>query len=256
MKNTRETKLFLLGGYDLEMTTIKHLLEGRNNYVVADRHLNWSNAQLSTYQQELNEYADCNIYGIELKEDIPLPPHYHRIDHHNDWNDKPSSLEQVAELFGVSLNWHQQLVAANDKGYIPGMKALGATEQEIEEIRRLDRAAQGVSEEEERLAEQSISKHLIKLDNLWIVYSFTSRFSAICDRLFPYRRLLVYTDAEWMFYGEGKAKLANLFEEDIKQSKMFHGGGENGYIGSVAHAFGKEEILVTVDKIKKIYESI
>jgi len=46
-------KLFLLGGYDLEMLTIKQLLEGRDGCMVADKRLRWDNAALSAYQQEL-----------------------------------------------------------------------------------------------------------------------------------------------------------------------------------------------------------
>ena len=86
MGNTKETKLILLGGYDLEMMTIKQMFEGINGYVVADKHLTWSNALLSAYQQEINDFPNYDIYGIELKEDIPLPDRYHRIDHHNDFS--------------------------------------------------------------------------------------------------------------------------------------------------------------------------
>ena len=71
---------------------------------------------------------------------------YHRIDHHNEYCHLPSSLEQVASVLGVELNRKQRLIAANDVGYIPAMKALMATDEEIAEIRREDRRAQGVTE--------------------------------------------------------------------------------------------------------------
>lgn len=249
------TKLFLLGGYDLEMMTIKQMLEGRKGCLVADKHLRWDNALLSAYQEELNKHADdCCVYGVELREDITPPSNYHRIDHHNDWSEMPSSLEQVATVLGISLNRYQQLVAANDKGYIPAMKALSATRDEIAAIRHRDRAAQGITAEEELLAEQSVDNNLSRRGNLLIVKSLTSRFSPICDRLFPYQQLVIYTNTEWMFYGEGKTELVAMFAEDIRQKKVFHGGGNNGYIGAVEKAYSPEDIKQIVEKIINKYE--
>lgn len=253
---TPSQKIFLLGGYDLEMLTIKQMLEERKDCMVLDRHLKWDNAQLSAYQDELSHYSDCTIYGIELKEDVAVPNHYHRIDHHNDWVHKPSSLEQVASVLGITLSHKQQLVAANDKGYIPAMKALGATDEEIADIRRRDRSAQGVTEQEEILAEQSVLNCASRYGALIVVKSSTSRFSPICDMLFPYQRLLIYTDSEWMYYGEGKAELVKRLASDIEQKKIFHGGGENGYIGSVKHAYSKEQIEAFVERIIKEYGKI
>ena len=256
MNITLSHRVFLLGGYDLEMLTIRQMLEDRKDCVVIDKHLRWDNARLSVYQNELQHYLDNNIYGIELQEDIVPPANYRRIDHHNDWNDKPSALEQVSELLGVSLSRDQQLVAANDKGYIPAMVAMDATDEEIAGIRQRDRAAQGVSQEEERQAIQSIDKSMSRYGDLLVVKSLTSRFSPICDRLYPYRSLLIYTDAEWMFYGEGKVKLVSAFSEDIRQKRVFHGGSNNGYIGGARLAFSKEEIEIIVDSIKEKYGNI
>lgn len=247
-------KLFLLGGYDLEMLTIKQLLEGRDGCKVADKQLRWDNAKLSAYQKELQNSAYTEIYGIELQEDMTVPENYHRIDHHNDWNDKPSALEQVATVLGIALSRDQQLVAANDKGYIPAMLALKASDSEIADIRRRDRAAQGISEHEELLAEQSVANSLSRHGSLLVVKSLTSRFAPICDRLFPYQRLLVYTDTEWMFYGEGKAELTEMFEEEIMQKKVFHGGGDNGYIGCVKGAYCSVRLEQFVRQIKSEYE--
>ena len=248
--------LFLLGGYDLEMLTIKQMLEGKPGCIILDKHLQWDNARLSSYQDELCRFASYDIYGIELQEDIPLPRNYHRIDHHNDWADKPSSLEQVAEIGGEVLSFYQQLVAANDRGYIPAMLALGASQEEIDDIRRKDREAQGVTEEDETLAEMAIAENLYIYKGVTVVKAFTSRFSPICDRLYPYKRLLIYTDAEWMFYGEGKEKLVRLLAEDISQKKVFHGGGDNGYIGAVQYAYNKTEIEKFIKQTIKGYESV
>lgn len=256
MNITQRHKLFLLGGYDLEMLTIKHMFEGRKDCVVLDKQLRWDNAKLSAYQGDLEKYQEYDIFGIELQEDIPLPANYHRIDHHNDWAHKPSVLEQVAQLISVQLNRDQQLVAANDKGYIPAMQALGATEEEIADIRRRDRAAQGVSEKDEILAELSLAQNLSRYGKLIVIKSLTSRFSPICDKLFPYKQLLIYTDSEWMYYGEGKAALVKQLEGEIKQKKVFHGGGDCGYIGCVKEAYSQAEIEQFIKKVTKQYEYI
>ena len=248
-------KVFLLGGYDLEMITIKKILEGRENCVVADRHLRWDNARLSAYAEDLIHFSDCELFGIELQEDIPIPQNYHRIDHHNDYSQHPATILQVAEIIGVNPDRHMLLVAANDSGYIPAMKALNASNAEIADIRSLDRKAQGVTEEEELLAEQSVTEHLTTLDELLVVHALTSRFSPICDRLYPYKRLLIYTDSEWTFYGEGKAELAEKLSEEIIQSRIYHGGGDNGYIGTVRGAYSKAEIWRFVNEIMNKHEN-
>ena len=254
MTTTIPCKLFLLGGHDLEMLTIKQLLDGRDGCVVMDKNLRWDNAHLSAYQDSMALYSDGDIYGVELLEDIPVPANYHRIDHHNDYAYKPSALEQVAEIMGVALNRYQQLVAANDKGYIPAMQAQSATDEEIADIRRRDREAHGVSETDEQMAELSVKKHSSQHGSLWVVKSLTSRFSSICDRLYPYQRLLIYTDSEWVFYGEGKAELVDLLVEDIKQKKVYHGGGDCGYVGAARWAYNQNEILEFVEFIKRQYE--
>ena len=251
-----ELAVFLLGGYDLEMITIKHILEGRDDCLVIDKHLDWGSAKLSCYKKEMDLYSDATIYGIELQEDIPIPDSYQRIDHHNDYSDKPSSLEQVAIIINHGLNRYEQLVAANDKGYIPAMMAMQASPEEIEVIRKKDRMAQGVSEPDERLAEQALKNDLKQYPRLWTVRSKSSCFSPICDRLFPYPSLLIYTDEEWMLYGKGKKDLTLLYEEEIKQGKIFHGGGDYGYIGSVKNAYSQTEILRIVEQIKLKYASI
>lgn len=256
MDITHLQKLFLLGGYDLEMMTIKQMLEGRKDCVVLDKHLRWDNAKLSAYREDLHLYQGYDVFGIELQEDIPLPHNYHRIDHHNDWVHKPSALEQVASVIDVKLNRDQQLVAANDRGYIPAMHAIEATEEEIADIRKRDRIAQGVTESDEALAERSLDQNLSRYGSLIVVKSLTPRFSPICDKLFPYRRLIVYTDSEWIFYGEGKAELVKQLANDIELKKIYHGGGDYGYIGTPQNAYSKEQIHQFVEQVIKEYGKI
>ncbi len=112
------------------------------------------------------------FYGVELTEDIEPPKHYTLIDHHNENQDRGSSLEQIAKIFGIELNRFQKLVAINDKSYIDGLKRFGATDVEIEYIRKLDREAQGVTEEDEYLATISIESS-IKIGDITVVKSLT-----------------------------------------------------------------------------------
>jgi hypothetical protein len=231
MNNKRFTYIFLLGGYDLEMLTIKQILEGKDGCIVIDKHLDWNNAVLSAYKEELPKYADCKIFGIELKEDIVAPDNYSSINHHNDKIRQSSSLEQVANILELSLNRHQQLVAANDKGYIPAMKALDATKEEIEEIRRKDRAAQGITEDDERIAKESVDSADMSYPGLIIVKAANNRFSPIVDRLsvtYPYHSYLVHTENEICIYGT----VASSFKEYFHDSKdLYYGGLGDGYAG-------------------------
>lgn len=246
--------LFLLGGNDLEMITIRTVLEKRKIRFI-DRQLQWDNACLSNYKEELNFYGSIGspwrIFGVELREDMVVPPNYTMIDHHDQYADYPSSLEQVMELLRLPLNRHQSLVAANDRAYIPGLQAMGATIVEISDIRCADRKAQGVSEEDEKLSELAIANNREDLGDLIVVHALSPRFSPICDRLFPYRRLLIYTDTEWMYYGEGMIQIKKLLEGTTLNNSLFHGGGNNGYLGIKQGSYSPDEICKMVEQIKR-----
>ena len=96
-----ERQLFLLGGHDLEMLTIRQQLD-RTGIAYVDHQLRWDNARLSSYRKELEEASakDWIVYGVELQEDIPKPPGYRAIDHHNSFAHFDSALEQVMALLG------------------------------------------------------------------------------------------------------------------------------------------------------------
>lgn len=69
------------------------------------------------------------------------------MDHHDANIEREASVLQVLALLGLEPNWRQRLIAANDSGYIPAMLQLGATREEIEQIRREDWKAQNISDE-------------------------------------------------------------------------------------------------------------
>lgn len=252
--NDKNRFIFLLGGADLEMHTIRQLLD-KNGYRYYDKHLRWDNACLSAYRKEIEDYTEDDIplwVGIELQEDMTPPTRYICIDHHNSNAHKPSSLEQLAELLEIPLSRQEQLIAANDRAYIPGMKALQASDAEIAGIRQADRACQGVTEEEEKLTEQAIREHIQVCDNLIVVRALCHRFSPICDRLFPYERLLIYTDEEWMYYGKQAERLVKNFQSDIQHGGIFYGGGPDGYIGCKRKVYTSSQIQQHIELIKNL----
>lgn len=241
-------KIFLLGGYDLEMMEIVVLLR-QQGILFFDRHLNWENAILSAYRKELEKYGnqpETTIFGVELQDDgiASRYTNYVRIDHHGDYNGHPSSLEQIATLLECPLTRWQSLVAANDSEYIPGMLKMGAVQEEIDRIRREDRAAQGVTQNDEQLAGKAIAENLEEYANLKIVRAFSDCFSPICDRLWPYESLLVYTDKALCYYGKRTDKLIDIYIKDkIQPPPLYYGGGLSGFIGTVKGKWDMESIL-------------
>lgn len=248
----KEQFFFLLGGADLEMQTIREILL-REEISFADHHLRWDNALLSSYRKELQEVKEGQtVYGIELREDILPPACYQAIDHHNGLSYMPCALEQVMEILQLPMNRYEQLVSGNDKAYIPGMLVLGATSKEIATIRLADRKAQGVTNEEEQLAEKAIADNQEFVNGLIIVRALCSRFSPICDRLFPFHKLLIYTDTEWMYYGKRADEVRSLFFKEFDDGNLFYGGGEQGYVGIKQNVYNKDEILEMVNQIKNL----
>lgn len=241
-------RVFLLGGHDLEMLTIKQLLEA-NGVSFYDASLQWNNASLSAYQNHFNEGK--LFYGVELREDCPLPQRYYRIDHHNDYSDRVSSLEQVAAVLDVELNRWQQLVAINDARYIPGMESFGATREEIDSVRKADRKAQGVTEKDEMEAERAIAASRF-VDSVRVVRTFSGRFSPIADRLYPCKKLLIYTASELTYYGEGVAKVIEQYRKELASHSAYHGGGSSGFFGLAKGCFREDEIKENVERILKI----
>jgi hypothetical protein len=238
-------RIFLLGGYDLEMIVIRDLLQ-KYEETYFDNKLSWNTALLSSYKDVLNQYGnktDTLLYGIELRPspDITTYANYILIDHHNENTDRPAALIQTAGILNHPLTRYEQLVAANDSNYIPGMIALGATDKEVKEIRRKDRAAQGVTAKDENLAMQTLRDydHLEQIGDLIIIKSKTPHFSAITDRLYPYKKLLIYTNNTWVYYGEGVEQIIRLFQNKT----IFYGGNvSTGFVGVPVGRYNRKEI--------------
>lgn len=231
------------------MLEIAKLLRN-NNIEFFDNNLAWG-AKLSDYQNQLKDINQSKyVVGIELWQDIDIPQQYRGIDHHNENSEKPSSLEQIADLLGIKLSRYQQLVAENDKGYIDAMLKFGATKNEIEEIRKADRKSQGVTDQDERLAEESI-KNLHTEKGVAIIKSLTDKFSPICDRLYYLNKLIIYTEQELNYYGISAQRLGQKYQERYGDEWIYYGGGKDGYFGFSKGYLTPQEIQTVSEEVVK-----
>jgi hypothetical protein len=211
--------VFFLGGQDLEMVTIRDLIRQVVPGRVFDKGLSWG-ACASAYREEIEQAMahDQTPVLVELEDDLGLgPARIALVDHHGPraGAEAPTSLHQVFELLGLpKARWSRwfELVAANDRGYIPALIQAGATREEIIEVRAADRRAQGITEEQEDAA----AKALLHLERhagglLTVARLPHSRTAALSDRLQPelggpdVDNLLVISPGEYNFFGAGNA---------------------------------------------------
>ncbi len=240
--------IFLLGGYDLEMLTIKKLLD-EHNIEYYDKKLQWG-AKLSTYKEYFNDHEE--FYGVELEEDIEAPTKYTLIDHHGKYSHSKSSLEQVAELLNIKLSREMQLIAANDSRYIQGMQSLCATQEEIKRIRQQDRQAQGVTQEDEKLAKLSIQE----ANNSPFIYSKTEKFSAVSDRIYhKFSSYTIYNELTISFYGYRITQVITFLKsKNLKDDAIYYGGGDFGFVGIKKGTLSFEQIKNTIKEFKKMQQ--
>jgi len=222
--------LYFLGGCDLEMQQIAEVL---SDHSVACENLGeaWS-GKLYAYHE--SKIAAAIRRGqrpvlIELG-NIPesVQPFVDIIDHHGeDSGHVPTSLEQVLQRLGLTPTHEQQLIAANDKGYIEGMIAAGATLEEVEHIRRDDREAQKITSEQMQQAATAIAARDTSVPGLTVVQLPHGRTAAVTDLLHAYlggpgyANLLILCPGEVNFYGDGAV---------ITRLKHRFGGYEGGQL--------------------------
>lgn len=161
------THRFFLGGHDLEMVEIGRLVRGvLGDGAVVDEGLPWHGARASAYRGEIEAALGAGLRPVlvELVPDLPAAviERCLLVDHHGEraGADRPTSLEQVFALLGLPEEaWTRRLalIAANDRGWIPELRAMGASDAEIGLIRAEDRAAQGVTAAEEVQAEAALA---------------------------------------------------------------------------------------------------
>lgn len=203
--NVRNNMVVMLGGYDAEMLEIRRVLEAEG-VAFCDKGLGWG-AKASAYAEEIAaaEAAGKTVVTVELTRDVNLPQGTIEVDHHGDRSNEPASLLQVLDLLGLEPSRLQQLIAANDSGFIPAMLALGATQEEVSEVRLLDRKAQGITAEQETEAERAIAV-AETINGVTVVRMAHSKCATVTDRLFdpnkPQCLLILSGDGESNFYGE------------------------------------------------------
>jgi len=245
-------RVFLLGGMDLEMMTIRDILD-REGCHYLDKHLPWG-AKLSAYKEEMRNGAEDNtlFVGIELTEDMEPPIHYMAIDHHNARSGEPSSLEQVMTLLHLEMGRHERLVAANDKGYISGMLTMGATRDEVRTIRLRDRRCQGVTEEDEMEAERLV-RTLDRNEKPLVVRTRLSHFSPITDRLFPLTEYAICNSGEMVYYGSAAMNpLMDEFSKELDNQKAYYGGtATNRFFGVLYEELQAETYIQRMMKLLK-----
>jgi hypothetical protein len=252
--------VFLLGAPDLEMAEIEKLLQA-NTCLYKSKISSWSNAFWVTYREdiELAEKENKTIVGIELRDTAGFKKNENwlLIDHHNENSQLPSSIEQLISDYikkpELLEDRHIQLVAANDKGHIAGMKKINATHEQIETIRRADRKAQGVTNDEEEQAVNDLAKGTLE-NGLTIIKTNIEHFSAITDRI-DNDRLLVYSDSKLCYYGWGANTIIKSHYSDLVAiGKAYFGGTGHGYFGISQNELNPEELGVIKNKIIELSE--
>lgn len=230
---------------DGEAVQIKNILKNKNIKTLVTKQgwgASWANLELEIKKEIENlKNKDFKIFGVELQGQAPEGAV--NIDHHiydgDDRSNEKSSLEQVAELIDHELTLYEQFVSANDKGFIPKMIELAKTrnlskeetQKLIEKVRLQDRTAQGITPEQEEIAEKAIQEAEIS-DSLTVVHMAHSKTSTVCDRLWgQYKNLLIVSsDGEVNFFGERRVieTLSNLVEGSWSGGDLDH---DNGFWG-------------------------
>ena len=235
------THRFFLGGADLEMAAIRELLDRHASGRVVDKRLAWG-ARVEDYLEEIlaSLVAGETPVLVELADKTLPAAAFDRarcviVDHHGEraGADEPCSLEQVFSLLGLdrARDWTRRLalIAANDKGHVRAMRALGADDDEIRAVRKADRRAQGVTTADEAAARDAIAQRTVE-GRLTTVELPCARASVVADLIEPVLggpgadQLLVIMPSELAFYGDGGVVDA-LDAETADVDGSWSGGG-------------------------------
>ena len=207
MKDAGTRYEFFLGGNDLEMETIRHLLSSQAGVVVHDKRLAWG-AAASDYTNEIESALAAGHVPVlvELPDDTGAVPRGARaIDHHGASSDRPSALRQVFDLLGLpKTRWTRwfELVAANDQAYLNGLRAIGASLDEMRQVRSEDRQAQGVTPQDEAEGELAVAAATHPAPGVTVVRIPHGRTAVVTDRLHEafgghgYHVLVVFSPSE------------------------------------------------------------
>jgi hypothetical protein len=228
-----QDRVWVIPRNDLEALAICQLLESRGEQVLVTSQpwgATWVGLERGI-QERLKELPPrTRVYGVELGG--PDSFGATNIDHHTYPGDdrwRPaSSLEQVAALMGVQLDRRQELIAANDRGYIPAMLAMGASAAEIAGIREADRRAQGITADMERTAEAEVAS-AERLPGDRVQVSVARPTAAHLDLLWTSGgEVLLMGREQWQYSG---ARYRELPAMKFGESNWMGGSGISGYFG-------------------------
>ena len=227
---------FFLGGRDLEMCEIGNLLHQLKNggdgriAEIYDKKLAWG-ACVSDFEHEVNSAINDKLIPVllELECDIDIPDYAIEIDHHGARTGEPSALFQLFTLLDLpKKQWtrHYALVDANDRGHIAEMRKIGASDVELVAIRKADRSAQGISEDEEKSGLRALDKVELACDaSLLVVRLPHERTATVSDPLAlsgETRDLLVLCPRSTHFFGRG--------DRIMRLDQCFSGGWRGGLL--------------------------
>lgn len=238
---TSDQRIWVVPVNDLEASEIVYLLDQCKEQVILSRQpwgASWAGLEpqlaefLALQQADLGSGFD--MIGIELQGAGPAGAR--TIDHHrypsDDRSNSLSSLEQVAELLGVSLNRWQRIVAVNDRAYIPGLRAEieNLEAWELREVRLRDRRAQGVTWQHDQCAREVVRLSEHRGGAWWVALSAPAN-SSISDVLMLERQAeewVVAAPDNWVYSGPRVADFWNL---PIAEHRWSGGDPRFGYFG-------------------------
>ena len=259
-----QTMLFCLGGRDLEMVEIARLVEDHPTAAVIDAGLGWDKARASAYQAEIEAALarDMAVFLVELRNDLAaeIAEACHWIDHHGAraGAGAPTSIEQVFKALGLpARDWSRRLqaVAANDRGWIPELRSLGFSEDEIRALRAEDRRVQGTTPAEDELGRLAFEQMQMLHDGgLLLARLPHGRTATVADRLAlatpagePVPNLLIISPAEINFSGDGRIVQALA----RAHAASWSGGAlpARGFWGSATPPAKEEQVIEIIGEI-------
>ena len=257
MANSNITTSFFLGGADAEMAEIRRLLEEAGAEFCA-KPLGWG-VGVEAYEAEIAEAlaAGKTPVCVELGgAESTYGDKVVVVDHHaqpdgQDYTGRPAAILQVCDLLGIVPGRREQLIAANDSGYIPGMLALGATPEEVAEIRLLDRSAQGITPEQEAEAERALRER-VHVGGTTVVHMAHSKCAPVTDALFGTSDagslLIVCEDGERDYFGDGAvcATLKEAYPDGWAGGAGYGKAGESAFFG--CYGASEEELLAVISR--------
>jgi len=280
-QNTQEKKdVYLLGGADLEMYQIeKRLRRAGAEYV--NRQLQWGakiddyNDAVETILGEGKTPVAVELSGASDAEGVV------DIDHHNEKADRPASILQVMNRLGKKTSLVDEMIAANDSAYIPGMiakieeyrpqlearysyeKIESLKKKLVELIRHKDREMQGVTTELEDEAEVAVANAEHLPNGVAVVKLNGSKVSAAADRLFQtigkQNYIIVCNDSATIrdVYYFGRGDVCKAVREKFASTVSWGGGtgygDQNSFVAfSGAKSANPQEVI---DFVSNIYDN-